>query len=240
MRKMLCPGILLLVLVQTAVQAQDKTPVKFGQVAAADFVLPSSAVIDSNSNAVILADVGTVRFVGNNKGNFSYVYKRQTRVKVLNKRGIDLATVKFTIYVPDENPEKIDNLTASTYNLENGKVTEAKLDKRDVFQVKRSFHHIEYRFTLPAVKEGSILDYSYTIISPYAWELPGWTFQSTEAPCLWSEYSVNIPQIFYYVIQHQGVHVHSLSTTDRLEGKRISCQRTDKHVAWSALTMARP
>ena len=82
--------------------AQDKSNVQFGKVSPADFELPASPIIDTNTDAVILADVGSVHFVGNKHNWFSYVYKRQTRIKIINKKSIeDLATQKVLLYGSD-------------------------------------------------------------------------------------------------------------------------------------------
>ncbi|MBO9619180.1 MAG: hypothetical protein J7539_09120, partial [Niabella sp.] len=56
------------------VQSYAQEGVKFGKVAAADFDI-KSPVIDSNTNAVILSDVGTSKIDGNNKGWFSLIHK---------------------------------------------------------------------------------------------------------------------------------------------------------------------
>jgi transglutaminase-like putative cysteine protease len=203
--------IVCLCLTQNYCAAQDKSPVQFGKVGPADFVVPASPIIDSNTNAVILTDIGSVHFVGNNHSWFSYVYKRQTRIKILNKKAFgDLATVTIPLYKQDDDPEKVDNLFASTYNLENGQVVETKLDKNDVFEDKLDKNRFEKKFTLPAVKEGSIIEYTYTITSDYDFDLPSWEFQRQEYPCLWSEHQVKIPQTLSYVLVRQGVHAYAV------------------------------
>lgn len=197
---------ILLVFLQSYCYAQDKSKVQFGKVVPADFTLPETPIIDSNANAVILFEAGTVHFVGNSNGWFSYVYKYQIRAKILNKKAFDLAKVSIHQYIDEDSKETLDNLTGTTYNLENGKVTEIHLDKNEIFDDKEEKHHYYKKFTLPAVREGSIIEYTYTITSPYNFSLPEWDFQSVEYPCLWSEYGVNIPQTLSYVFVKQGVH----------------------------------
>jgi hypothetical protein len=191
--------------------AQDKTKIQFGKVSPADFVLPNSPVIDSNTNAVILSDIGSVHFIGNKRQWFSFVYQRQTRIKLLNKKAFgDLATVIIPLYQQDDDPEKIDKLSASTYNLENGQVVETKLEKNDLFEEKKDKNHFSKKFTLPAVREGAIIEYTYTITSNYNYDLRSWQFQSANYPCLWSEYQVTIPQTLYYVLVKQGIHAYAV------------------------------
>lgn len=199
--------ILFLCLQQIYCAGQEKTKIQPGRPPGpAEFVIPPSSIIDSNTNAIILSDIGSIDFIGNDKNWFSHVFKRQTRIKIFNKKAFDLATVKIPLYTRDDDAEKVDNLTASTYNLETGAVTETRLDKKDIFQEREDKNHIEVKFTMPAVKEGSIIDYTYTITSDYNFNLPEWEFQSINYPCLWSEYEVTIPQVLFYIFVKQGVH----------------------------------
>jgi hypothetical protein len=186
--------------------AQDKPNPHFGKLGPADFNLPSNPIIDTNTNAVVLADVGTVHFVGNKHSWFSWVYKRQTRIKLLNKSAFDLATRKLVLYNGDDDGEKLTDVAATTYNLENGQISETHLDKLDIYSTKINKNFTEMKFTLPAVKEGSIIEFTYTETSPYAYNLPSWSFQSDKYPCLWSEYEVSIPQALFYVVVRNGIH----------------------------------
>lgn len=205
--------ILCIYLSQSYCFAQDKSNVTFGKVSRADFNLPPNPIIDTNANAVIVADVGSVHFVGNKHNWFSYVYKRQTRIKIVNKKSIeDLATEKVVLYgsEKDERLETISSVAATTYNLENGQVIATPLDKQDIYTTRTDPRHIEKRFTLPAVKEGSIIEYTYTITSDYEFNLPSWEFQSESYPCLWSEYQIRIPQTLSYIFVRQGVHGYAV------------------------------
>jgi len=203
--------------------AQDKSNPHFGKLSPADFSLPSSPIIDTNTNAVVLADVGTVHFVGNKHSSFSWIYKRQTRIKILNKNAFDLATRKIMLYNGDDDGEKLSDIVASTYNLENGQISETRLDKQDVFTTQTDKHYTETKFTLPAVKEGSIIEFTYTETSPYAFNLPSWAFQSERYPCLWSEYQVSIPQALFYVVVREGVHGYAIDKgTEGNESYRLT------------------
>jgi hypothetical protein len=135
------------------------------------------------------------------------VYQRQTRIKILNKKAFgDLATVVIPLYREGENAEIVDKIAASTYNLENGQVVVTKLEKADLFENRLDKNRFEEKFTLPGVKEGSIIEYTYTITSDYDFDLPSWEFQREEYPCLWSEYQVDIPQALFYIMVRQGFH----------------------------------
>ena len=199
-------AILCLCLMYTLCPAQDKGKNTWGKIGPTDFASPIGAsIIDSSSNAVILSDQGSVHYIGNKSGWFSHIYKRQTRIKILNKKALDMATVAVVFYAAGDNPEKISDVQAAAYNLENGQVVPTRLDPKDIFEDKLDREYSEKKFSVPGAKEGSIIEYTYTVTSEYP-SLPSWHFQWVEHPCLYSEFQVEIPQTMYYVFVRQGVH----------------------------------
>jgi hypothetical protein len=179
--------------------AQD---VKYGKITAADFNVVSP-VIDSSADAVVISDIGSSEFVGNSKGWFSLEFKRHKRVKIINKNGFDAATVSIHLYSNGTETEKVSDLKAATYNLENGTVVPVKMESKSVFENRLSKNIVEKKFTLSSLKEGSIIEYSYTIQSDFIFNLQPWAFQSGY-PCLLSKYEVSIPDFFGYVTLTQG------------------------------------
>ena len=196
--------------------SQEYSNVKFGKVSAEDFSVESK-VVDSSTEAVVIADIGRSEFVGNMKSSFAIVFKRSTRVLILDKKGIDAATVEIPLYVNTTGEEKLLNLKARTYNLESGKVVEVVLGSESIFKEKRNKNFMVTKFTMPGVKPGSIVEYSYTIQSDFLFNLQPWEFQG-EYPRLWSEYEVEIPEYFRYVFLSQGAaafHLHNKSIENR-------------------------
>ncbi len=159
--------------------------------------------IDSNANAIVLADIGNTHFVGNKSGWFDYVFQRTVRIKILQKAGYDAATFKINLYSADKRSETLSDLKALTYNIEDAKILTSALDNKSVFTDNINANHIQKKFTLPDIKEGSIIELSYTVTSPFDFELQPWYFQ-TDYPCLWSEYKVAIPQLLNYSIIKHG------------------------------------
>lgn len=207
------------------IYAQQKIPVNFGKVKVEDFNI-HSPVIDSNTNAVIIADVGKTEFIPNpNDNSFSFVFTRQTRIKIINKKGFDAAVVTIPLYVGvDGRSEKMERLKATTYNIENEKVKETDLEKTDLFTERRNKNLDYKKFTFPALKEGSIIEYSYEVKSDFFFNLQSWYFQG-QYPVLWSQYDANIPEFFKYVILAHGYQaflingVNEFSTSFLFSGK---------------------
>ncbi|MFI5132872.1 MAG: transglutaminase domain-containing protein [Chitinophagales bacterium] len=192
-----------LVLFSVPLFAQDKTNIKYGKISPEDFA-PKVYSIDSNANAVVLADIGSTEIVGNSKGWFSLEFKHFKRVHILNKNGYEAANVEIELYTNGSDEEKLDNLKAVTYNLENGKVTETKLDtKAGVFKDVISKYYMVKKFTFPNIKEGSIIEFEYKVQSDFLFNLQPWEFQG-EYPVLWSEYNLTRPEFLGYVFLSQG------------------------------------
>jgi hypothetical protein len=203
--------ILSFFLTPVLVFAQDKSNVKYGKISPADFDL-SSQKIDSSTGAVVIADIGDSEFEGNPKGGFSLQFRHFRRVKILSRSGLDAAKVMIFLYSSGTAVEKLEGLKAVTYNLENGKIVETKLDDKSIFTDKLNKHLVAKKFTFPAVKEGSVIEYSYTQLSDFIFNLQPWAFQGPY-PCLWSEYEAAIPNFFKYVFLSQGYLPYDKKTT---------------------------
>ncbi len=188
-----------------AVSAQDKLNTKFGKISIQDFS-PKSPAIDSSSNAVVLVDAGSTDFEGNSSGYFSIIFKQYERILLKSRIAFDEATVKVSLYNGISTyAERFEDFEATTYNLENGQIKETKLNKSAIFKEKYNSDYVALKFTLPDIKEGCIIEYRYTIKSPfYNTNIRSWRFQR-EYPVLWSEYKVAIPPIFNYSSILQGV-----------------------------------
>lgn len=185
--------------------SQNKASINFGKINTADFELPKSKVVDNNSNAVIIADVGSLEFIGNENEWISYVYKKKTRIKILNKKGYDAATVRIRLYGENASQDKLSDFHAATYNIDNGQVMETKLTQSDLFEEKLRKNVYEKKFTMPDAREGSIIEYNYTITSYRYYYLPHWSFQNLKYPCLYSEFKIGIPNMVRYVTMRYGI-----------------------------------
>ena len=203
-------GALLLLLTTTA-YAQS-APIKFGQVDPKDLTAAPFAG-DSAAAAVVLCDYGTTRFEYANN-DFQLVSERTTRIKILKKAGYEAATVQVPLYHQGENSEKISGLRGLTTNLVDGKVVKTKLDVgTSAFSGDRTPHVRVRKFTLPDVRVGSVVEYTYAVTSDFFTNFQDWTFQS-EYPVRWSEFRASIPEYFRYQKVLQGYHSLAVQTTD--------------------------
>jgi hypothetical protein len=191
-----------------SVHAQTE-PIKYGKPDPKDFTA-APFVGDSTASAVVLCDYGTTSFQYNDNG-FQLLTERVTRIKILKKAGYDVATVRVPLYHREANAEKMGSLRGTTYNLVNGQVVKTKLETSAAFMEDVTPNLRMRKFTLPDVREGSVIEYAYSVTSDFLFNLQDWTFQ-WEIPVRWSEYRVGIPEYFDYKMLMQGYHPLAVRT----------------------------
>lgn len=174
----------------------QKAPIKFGNIPQEDLEMKIYSH-DSSAAAVVLCDYGEAYFSGS---TFSMIFERHVRIKILKTEGLGWADGQI---IHHNTQERITNLKAATYSLENGQVVETKMSKESIFKEKFNRYRDVIRFTLPNVKAGSVIEYSYKLTSDYAINFPNWSFQYT-IPVIHSEYSAAIPDIFIFEKYMQG------------------------------------
>lgn len=172
----------------------EKAPVKFGKISMEEMKL-TTYLPDTTASAVILCDYGVTEMpFSKQKNRFERTFKRIIRIKILKKEGLNWANFDIQLR------KQIDNLTSvkgMTYNLEDGKIVKTKLKSDGKFIEKTSKYAQTYKLTLPKVKVGSIIEYSYSYRSISLFNLKTWYFQKS-IPVKWSEYRVNIPEYYNY------------------------------------------
>ncbi len=194
--------VILLLLLFIQGNAQQKSSVKFGKITKEDFnVIPPAS--DSDANAIIIADIGESNFRTNPQSVLSLKYNRFSRIKLVNSNGFDAATITIPLYKGDHSTEKLEDFKAFTYNLVNGKVEETKVNSSTMIVENYNKNWVFKKITFPNISPGSIIEYNYTINSDFFTNIQPWTFQGNY-PCLWSEYNVEIPEFYNYIVVSQG------------------------------------
>lgn len=187
-----------------AVNAQEP-PIKWGEVPMEDLLMTTFPG-DSNASAVILCDYGVSKL----DNDINIEYTRHLRIKILNEKGYELGTHSISLYTKD-GEEDLDDLEAVTYNLnENGEITENELDDDNIFEEEVSDTRTKYKFTMPALSPGCVIDIKYTIIENNLIYLRDWTFQ-WEEPVVWSEYRVVMPRQISYAFVSMGYEPWAIS-----------------------------
>ena len=155
---------------------------------------------DSTANALIIHEKGT-SYV--DRESFLLTSEIKKKLKIFNRNGFDRATQTIYLYGKGSLEENVIDIKATVYNLENGQVTQTKLDNTAIFKEKYNENNTIVKFTFPNIKEGSVIVYSYTLESPYMFKYKSWYFQE-DIPKLHSEYRPSIPGNWEYNIKLVG------------------------------------
>lgn len=173
--------------------------------------------LDTSAVASILFSKGDVKFEYIQNGGFSMVTNVKTKIKIYKKEGYDWANKVVSYYIDSSPPEKLNFSNEVTYNLVNGKIEKTKLKSNGLFEEKVNKYWAKKKISMPNVKEGSIIEFEYTVVSKNFSGIDKWAFQSS-IPVLYSEYNVSIPEYYAYTPVLRGF-LSPKVTTDKKESR---------------------
>jgi len=174
---------------------------KFGNVSMDEMTM-KSCTWDVKADAMVLYDIGKSSFVRSDNG-FYIVFEDYARIKIFRKPGFKSATIEIPLTQHEKRAEELHEIKAVTYNLVDGKIVATPIDLNTIFEEKVSDNLLLKKFTMPNLEEGSVIEYSYKLISPFLFNLPSWDFQR-EIPTLLSDYTVNMIPFYEYTYLLQG------------------------------------
>ena len=197
----------LLIATTTVATAQKKGKkekelvVEFGKVPQEDMAM-TVYPLDSSAEAVVLAAKGRLAIEQSNDGGMQLNYQFFRRVKLLKKSAFaSEGDIKISYYSKDRY-EDLRRVKAAVIQPDG---TRQELTKKEFFEEKVSAERTAKKFAFPNLKEGSIIEYEYELISQNLRTLKGWQFQEN-IPVRHSELWLSIPQYFDYVYLFRGRH----------------------------------
>ncbi|MBX2842475.1 MAG: DUF3857 and transglutaminase domain-containing protein [Flammeovirgaceae bacterium] len=164
---------------------------------------------DKSAEAVYLYDIGKARFLYTGD-RFKIIFDRRVRIQIFKKEGFDQANIELPYYVEGySSKEEILDIEAYTFNLEeDGAIRRYEVHENEIYNEKSTEKWYSKKFTFPNIKEGAIIEYKYTVTSPFIFNLNDWQFQY-EIPVKWSEFFVKLPPFFEYMMTAKNVgHFH--------------------------------
>lgn len=210
----------------TAVSAQQpaapvpEPSMKYGKPSDAELSMTSYAP-DTSAAAVVLykkCDVN-YEFVS---GTIQVAYVYEAKIKVLKPEGTSYANIRIPYYLDESNlsrKEQLSQIDASAYNLENGKTVRTKM-KRDLIVKERLNKKVmQVKFTVPAVKAGTVFEYRYKLTSDFYASLNNWEAQEN-IPVIFAQYDMTVPEYFKFNVDMHGLE--QLQQSEKKETLTIS------------------
>lgn len=191
----------------------QEIPIEWGEIPMEDLMM-TSVPEDSNASALILCDYGESVF----NNDLNLVFTRHLRIKLFNQTGYDLATHSLILYT-DDKAEYLDDIEGITYSLNSdGEIIENELDSDDIFEEEIDESRTRYRFTMPGLTPGCIIEIQYKIVAQNFALVRDWIFQHSE-PVRWSEYRIRTPINISYSAVTSGYEMWEIN--ERTDGKQI-------------------
>ncbi len=174
---------------------------------------------DPLAEAYVIFDTGNTRFVEKYDGLVIH-HIRTSKIKILNNEGIKHAEISIPLYSKASksgDKEILIKTEAYSYNLEDGELKLTTFDDEDVFEEVINEHWRNMKFVIPNVKEGTIIEYRYTMQTPFFFNLPDWAFQQ-KIPVAYSEYSVSVVPFYEYQFILKGAEKFAYRNTKKEPG----------------------
>ena len=186
----------LIILFPLNIFSQEKELNKIGNVSLEELKMTSYNE-DKDAFALYLKEYGSTKnFKGQGLNLKKYYY---ARIKVLNKNLFEKNAILKISYF---NKENVKNIKAITYNLVNSKIKKTILDVNSIFEKDLNNKWKEKILTFPNIQNGSVIEFSYEIITPY-YKLDDWVFQNN-IPKIQSEYISSIIVNYRYKTRLNG------------------------------------
>ncbi|WP_421805943.1 DUF3857 domain-containing protein [Flagellimonas sp.] len=181
-------GILLLLLQHMVLQGQQ---LEFGELTIFESAFKTYEK-DTTAHAVYLFEKGD-NFFEVRRGYVWLIKKYHAKIKILDKKGFSEADIRIPYYHSDTSTEEVNDIRAITHT---DGLKHIVMDN-NIFDAEVNEHWSEKRFTFSNVQEGSILEFTYEVQSPFFYNLNGWDFQD-DIPKVYTEYNAKIPGNYSY------------------------------------------
>ncbi len=192
---------------------------------------------DPSAAAAILFETGDVRFEYSQNEGFEKFLTVRTKIKIYKKEGYEQANASVQYYVgTNESRESVSFNNAVTYNLVNGKIEKTKLRSDGEFDEKSNKYWNVKKITMPNVKEGSVIEFEYTVKSPWYRPISDWAFQ-TSIPVNYSEFKTQIPEYYVFTSNLRGFITPKVTTENNSKSFTImSKERSGINVSNTTFT----
>lgn len=190
--------------------------------------------IDSSAVAAILFEKGEVKIEYSQTQGYQSNTVVKIKIKIYKKEGYEFANYARQYYIFGSEKDKLNFSKAYTYNLVDGKIEKTKLKSDGEFDEKVNKYWNRKKIIMPNVKEGSIIEFEYSITSGLIGTIDKWEFQ-TAIPVNYSEYATYIPEYFIYNTDIKGTT--SLKITEDKRPRTITITSKERSSGGSLSTV---
>lgn len=134
---------------------------------------------DKDAEALVIYDLGKYYFQGDNTRGFLLRMEKRIKIKILKQAGVKYANFEIPYYMEGMDWENIEDIQATTYNFEDGQLKKTELINKNIFEEKINENLQVKKIALADVREGSVIEFSYKVSTPYFFNMRKWDFQGS-------------------------------------------------------------
>lgn len=199
--KKIATVVLLLVLSQYGI-SQENFTLEFGKVTQHEMTMTEYEK-DKDAEALVLYELGEYFFQGDYQRGFLLHMRVKTKIKILKQAGIKYATFEIPYYQEGQDWERFENIEATTYNWDGRNLTKIPLTGKNIYEEKINENLSVKKITLSDVREGSVIEFNYTISTPYYFHMRKWDFQK-KIPVIYSKLRYRAIPYYEYTYLTKG------------------------------------
>ncbi|EAS21013.1 hypothetical protein BBFL7_01906 [Flavobacteria bacterium BBFL7] len=155
-----------MILKVSAQAAESELNLEYEGVTLLDFEVETTDM-SNEFDAIYILNKETVKFYPNAKfGQLRLVHQR---IRIETEEGLKYATKQFNLYKKGNAKEYVVDLTGTTYNLLDGEIVSSELNEDAIFEKDINELYKTKSFTMPDVRVGSVIEYSYSVGSDTAY-----------------------------------------------------------------------
>lgn len=186
---------------------------KFGKVSKEE-LLQKEHPTDPTADAAVLYRETKTDFQYTQDSGWYMVTDYFERIKIYNKEGFEWANKSIPLYKGD-GEDKLLGLKGYTYYIDaDGKEQEVKLKSEGVFEEETTKYVTQTKITMPDLREGCVIEYKYTINSPFIYNIDEFRFQET-IPVNKVEVLFKTPEYFVYKTHQRGWEPYKIDSETR-------------------------
>lgn len=177
--------------------------------------------VDSDANAAILYREVKTEFQYSEDSGWYLVTDYFERIKIYNKEGFDRANLTIDLY-KGAGEDNLKGLRGYTYYIDSkGKMKSMKLQKEGIFTQETTKYLTQTKVTMPDLREGCIVEYKYTINSPFIFNIEEFRLQEN-IPVDKVSIVFRSPEYFQYKTHQRGWVPYNVETTTKERTMTIS------------------
>lgn len=156
-------------------------------------LLESHHALDKDADYSYLVNSSSIKYVIPSNWDIHVNRSYNKTIKIYNEKGLDEADVIIPLWKSNRGREKVVKIKVRLHKLEKGTLIseEIKINKYE----EKNEDLILYKFNIPDVKVGDIIELKYMISSPFVTVLPRFYFQHL-VPVDSAQYTIDVPGYF--------------------------------------------